>query len=136
MKAEITTCMPPPVFEDIVHKALASGIRRDILMALGKGEMYLSEIAEEIGKKPQTIDFHLNVLAEIGLVTSEWKKGKKYYKITDRKILDFLREHKPVPPRFHHKPPHEIVIDAWEDINKRLDKIEKKIDAIARKIKS
>ncbi|MBI2579504.1 MAG: winged helix-turn-helix transcriptional regulator, partial [Candidatus Aenigmarchaeota archaeon] len=84
-----------PLFEDIVHKALASEMRRDILLSLSKGEKYLTEIANEIGKKPQTIDFHLSLLEEIGLVRSEVKEGKKYYSITDRRILDFLRRNRP-----------------------------------------
>ncbi len=122
-----------PIFEDIVHKALASEIRREILLSLVKGEKYLTEIAKEINKKPQTVDFHLTLLQEIGLVDSEWRKGKKYYILKNREIIDFLRHKKPVPAEFRPKPPHEIVLDAWKDIAKRLDRIEKKIDRLAKK---
>ncbi|MBI4170312.1 MAG: winged helix-turn-helix transcriptional regulator [Candidatus Aenigmarchaeota archaeon] len=121
-----------PLFEDIVHKALSSEIRRDILMSLAKGEKYLTEIANEIGKKPQTTDFHLSLLEEIGLVGSEMKEGKKYYSLRDKRILEFLRHHKPIPSALHPKPPHEIMIDMWEDIKERLDRIEKKIDKLAK----
>lgn len=117
-----------PLFEDIVHKALASEIRRDILLNLSKGEKYLTEISNEINKKPQTTDFHLSLLEEIGLVGSEVKEGKKYYFLKDRRIVDFLRSHKPIPTELRPKPPHEIMIDMWENIKKRLDRIERKID--------
>ncbi len=70
------------------------------------------------------------LLQEIGLIESNWKEGKKYYKLTNKKILEFLRDKKPVPAEFRPKPPHEIVLDAWKDINKRLDRIEKKIDEL------
>lgn len=119
-----------PLFEDIVHKALASEVRRKILLTLVDGDKYLTEIAKEIGKKPQTIDFHLTLLQEIGLVDSEWRKGKKYYRLKNREIVDFLRHGKPVPAEFRPKPPHEIMLDAWKDLRERLERIEKKIDKL------
>ena len=123
----------PPLQDEIFHKALSSDIRRGILVSLAKKEKYLSEISNEIKKKPQTVDFHLNLLEEIGLIESEWKEGKKYYFLKDRKILDFIREGKAVPLHLRHKPPHEIVIDSMKDLSKRLDRIEKKIDTLMKK---
>lgn len=123
----------PPLHDEIFHKALASDIRREILLSLAKKEKYLSEISQEIEKKPQTVDFHINLLQEIGLIDSEWKEGKKYYLLKDRKILEFLKEGKAVPLHLRHKPPHEIVIDAWDDLSKKLDRIEKKIDILLNK---
>ncbi len=120
----------PPLHDEIFHKALASDIRREILLTLASKEKYLSEISDEIKKKPQTVDFHLNLLEEIGMVESQWKEGKKYYFLKDKRILDFLKEGKAVPLHLRHKPPHEIVIDAWNDLAKRLDRIEKKIDKV------
>lgn len=120
----------PPFFDEIVHKALSSEIRRTILIRLAKKEKYLSEIAHEVGKKPQSIDFHLSLLEEIGLIESKWEEGKKYYSLKDKKIVDFLKHRKAVPSEFRPKPPHEIVLDAWKDIVKRLDRIEKRLDKI------
>ena len=120
----------PPIFDEIVHKALSSDIRREILLALAKEEKYLTQIADEVGRKPQSMDFHLNLLEEIGLIESEWKEGKKYYFLKDRRILDFLREGSAVPLHLRHKPPHEIVLDAMKDITKRLGRIEKKLDEL------
>ena len=125
--------LPHHLTDEIVHKALASDIRKGILISIGKKPKYLSEIASELGKKPQTADFHISMLEEIGLIESEWKEGKKYYSIKDKKILEFIREGKPLPPGIGPKPPHEIVLDMWNDVKKRLDIIEKKIDKIEKK---
>lgn len=122
----------PILSDEIVHRALANDVRRDILLSLSKGDKYLSQIAGEIKKKPQTIDFHVRLLEEIGLVESEWKGGKKYYKLREKRIIGFLRERRPLPPEFRPKPPHEIVLDMWEDIKKRLDRLEKKIDRLSK----
>ena len=122
--------LPPHLFDEIVHKALASDVRRSLLLSLVKKEKYLSELAEELKKKPQTIDFHLNMLEEIGLVEGHWQEGKKYYKLKDKKIVEFLAQRKPIPEEFRPKPPHEIVLDMWKDVKKRLDRIEKKLDQI------
>jgi hypothetical protein len=52
--------------------------------------------------------------------------------LKDKRILDFLRHHRPVPHEFRPKPPHEIVIDMWEDMKERLNRIEKKLDKISK----
>ncbi|PIN93756.1 hypothetical protein COU54_01855 [Candidatus Pacearchaeota archaeon CG10_big_fil_rev_8_21_14_0_10_31_24] len=124
----------PPIFDEILHKALSSDVRREILLSLSGKEKYLSEIAEEINKKPQTIDFHLNVLSEIGLVVSEWSEGKKYYKLKDKKIINFLKERRAIPAEFRPKPPHEIVLDMWDDMKTRLDRMEKKLDSLIKNL--
>jgi len=123
----------PPLSDHIVHKALASDVRREILLCLAKRDKYLTEIAVEIKKKPQTIDFHLHLLEEIGLVESGWREGKKYYTLKEKHVLDFLRDRKPVPTEFRPKPPHEIMLDLWQDVKKRLDRIEKKLDEISKR---
>ncbi|NQV08860.1 winged helix-turn-helix transcriptional regulator [Candidatus Woesearchaeota archaeon] len=121
--------LPPHLFDEILHKALASDIRRRILLSLSKKDKYLSEIAAEVEKKPQTVNFHLNVLSEIGLIEGAWKEGKKYYSLMDKKIIGFISERKPIPERLH-KPPHEIVADAMDKFSKRLDRIEEKLDML------
>jgi len=122
-----------PLFEDVVHKALSSEIRREILLSLAENKKYLTELSKEIKKKPQTVDFHLTLLTEIGLVEGEWIKGKKYYSLKTREILRFLREHKPIPTHLRPKPPHEIVYDIKEELNERMDRIEKKLDKLLKK---
>lgn len=125
----------PPLFDEIVHKALSNDVRREILLTLAKKDKYLSQIAEEIKKKPQTIDFHLSLLEEIGLVRGEWREGKKYYTLKEKRILDFLRERKAVPAKFRPKPPHEIVLEMWDDMKTRMNRLEKKMDRIEKRLK-
>lgn len=125
--------LPPHLYDEIVHKALASDVRRAILLSLAKGEKYLSELAKAINKKPQTIDFHLKLLEEIGIVEGSWKEGKKHYGIKDKKILEFLRERKSIPAEYRPKPPHEIVLDMWEDMKKRLSRIEERLEKLEKK---
>jgi DNA-binding transcriptional ArsR family regulator len=120
----------PPLFDEIVHKALSNELRKRILISLSKKEKYLSEIAVDVERKPQTIDFHLSLLEDIGLIKSNWVEGKKYYSLKDEKIVVFLKHRKPIPHEFRPKPPHEIVLDAWKDIVKRLDRIEKRLERI------
>ena len=122
-----------PLFDEVLHRALSNDLRREILLSLEKKDKYLTEIAEEIKKKPQTIDFHINLLEEIGLVKGEWRGGKKYYSLKEKKILDFLRKRKAIPEEFRPKPPHEIVLDMWDDMKKRLDRIEKRLDKMEKK---
>lgn len=118
----------PHLFDEIVHKALASDVRREILLSLSKKSKYLSELSKEIEKKPQTVDFHLKLLEELGIIESSWIEGKKIYSIKDKKILEYLKERKSVPGEYRPKPPHEIVLDMWEDMRTRLDKIEKLLE--------
>lgn len=120
--------------EDMVHKALSSEIRRHILLSLAEKDKYLTELSNELDRTPQTIDFHLNILADTGLVESKQKEGKRYYSLIDRKILSFLREHRPIPVAMRPKPPHEIMMDAWQDITERLDRLEGKVDELLNKL--
>lgn len=117
-----------------IHKALSSPTRREIMLFLGEGKKFLTEIAEHANKTPQTIDFHLNILINSGLVESIEEDGKRFYVLKDRSVMRFLEKEMPLPPHLHPKPPHEIVLDIRDELNERMDKIEKKIDKILKKI--
>jgi predicted transcriptional regulator len=129
----MASILPPHVFDAMIHKAFASPVRKRILLVISKKPKYLSEIAKEVGKKPQTIDFHLRVLVELDLVETNWIEGKKYFTIKDKNIIEFLKEKKPMIPHFQHKPPHEIVAEAMEKIEKKLDSIEKRLIKLEKK---
>ena len=62
-----------------IHKALSSETRKQILRSLSTGPKYLSQLSEAVGRKPQTLDFHMKLLSAADLVRSEWRSGKKYY---------------------------------------------------------
>jgi len=115
-------------------KALSSEIRQEILLYLEDGEKYLSEIAEHLSKTPQTIDFHLSMLQELGIVKSLEKDGKRYYLLTDPDILKSFGSHHHRFELHHHKPPHEIVLDIKEELNERMDRIEKKLDLLLKEM--
>ena len=117
----------PPHFEEVVHKALASDIRKNLLISLGKGRKYLSQLAEDLKRPPQSIDFHLRLLEEIGMVSSEQEGGKKYYTLTDRRVLEFLKEGKPLPLSLHPRPPHELILEELAKMKEQLARIESKL---------
>ena len=123
----------PHMFDETVHKALSSEIRRELLIALSKKDKYLSELAQEAGKKPQTIDFHLSLLEDLGIIDSAWKEGKKYFSLKDKRLLSFLRDRKPLPPGLHPVPPHELILKAIGKLDKKIGELDKKIDQLNRK---
>ncbi|MCD6414060.1 MAG: winged helix-turn-helix transcriptional regulator [Candidatus Diapherotrites archaeon] len=113
-----------------IHRALSSRIRQAVILSLAEKNKYLTELSNEMDKAPQTLDFHLSILEDAGIVEVKWEHGKKFYSLKDRKILKYLREGEPLPYLIHPKPPHEIVVEAWEDISERLDRIEAKLDKL------
>lgn len=117
-----------------IHRVLSSPMRREILLFLGDGKKYLSEIAEHIDRAPQTVDFHLKILSDAGLVASSSEGGKSFYELKDRSILKFLREKKPIPALHHPKPPHEIMEDARVEILEKLSEIENRLEKIEKKL--
>ncbi len=129
----MATVLPPHVFDAMVHKAFSSAVRKQILLVISKKPKYLSEIAQEVSKKPQTIDFHLKVLTELDLIETNWIEGKKYFSIKDKNIIKFLKDNKPMVPHFNGKPPHEIVAEAMTEITKRLDNIDKRLAKLEKK---
>jgi len=120
--------------EHEIHHSLSSPMRREILLFLGSGKKYLSEIAEHVQRAPQTVDFHLKILVNAGIVSSSSEEGKAFYELKDRGILKFLRERRPIPALHHPKPPHEIVEEARVEILKKLTEIEKRLERIEKKL--
>ena len=131
----MASILPPHIFNAMVHKAFSSPVRKQILLQISKKPKYLSEIAQGIDKKPQTIDFHLRVLVELDIVECNWIEGKKYFSVKDKNILNFLKDKQPVVPHFSHKPPHQIVEDAMKKISNKLNSIEKRLTEIENKLK-
>jgi ArsR family transcriptional regulator len=64
-------------------KALADDTRQRILEMLLEGEMCVSDIVDVFGVSQPTISHHLNILRQLGLVTSR-KEGKQVYYAIDR----------------------------------------------------
>ena len=112
-----------------IHKALSSEVRKEIIRFLGPEKRYLSEIAVHVNKTPQTVDFHLNILENSGLIGTVDSKGKKFYELKSKEVLKFV-SHGKHHFGHHPKPPHEIVLDIKTELNERMDRIEKKLDKL------
>jgi predicted transcriptional regulator len=100
-----------------IHKALSSDTRKNIIQTLSTGPKYLSQLSEAVGRKPQTLDFHMKLLSAADLVRSEWRSGKKYY------ILKRAQKPKTEVRSLHP----ELLV--------KLDSIESKLDRLLRKRK-
>jgi len=69
-------------------KALADDTRQRILAMLLEREMCVGEIVDTFGTSQPTISHHLNVLKQLGLVTSR-KEGKQvYYAINRDNVIE------------------------------------------------
>ncbi len=123
------------MWQDNIHKALSSESRREIILFLGSGKKYLTEIADHIHRTPQTVDFHLNILENIGLIESSELNGKRFHSLKDKSILNFVSNRRPLPNNHHPKPPHEIILDVKDDLTVRMDSIEKKLDELIEVLK-
>lgn len=122
------------MIEENIHRALSSPTRREILFLLGKDKMYLTEIAAALNKAPQTIDFHMQILEKNGIVRYDVEEGKKFYKLKDKKILRYLEgPPRPIPFEHRSKPPHEIILDVRDELSKRMERIEEKLDLLLKK---
>jgi len=57
---------------------LGSKARLEVLRSLSRGDMYVSEIIEEVGMDGKTAKHHLNALEEAGVVET-YKEGRRIY---------------------------------------------------------
>ncbi len=71
-------------------KVLGDENRLRILRVLGDGEWSVSEILEQTGL-PQTLaSFHLRILREAGVLTTERRGPFIYYRLADPSLLNLL----------------------------------------------
>lgn len=75
---------------DDVFSALASGPRREILAYLSKAELTTSELAERFEMTAPTISRHLAVLEQAGLVASERRGQRVFYRLTADNLVNVL----------------------------------------------
>ena len=73
-----------------LFKVLGDESRLRILQALGEGERSVSEILERTGL-PQTLaSFHLRILREAGLLSTERRGPFIYYRLADPSLCNLL----------------------------------------------
>ena len=71
-------------------KVLGDDNRLRILQVLGTGERSVSEILDQT-RLPQTLaSFHLRILREAGVLTSERRGPFIHYRLTERSLLNLL----------------------------------------------
>ncbi|MBS0376256.1 MAG: winged helix-turn-helix transcriptional regulator [Proteobacteria bacterium] len=75
---------------DKVFEALASGPRRQILAFLSKTELTTSDLALRFRMTAPSMSRHLSVLEHAGLVTSERRGSKVYYKLEGKSLVNTL----------------------------------------------
>ncbi len=79
-----------PVKVERLFKVLGDENRLRILQALEKSERSVSEILEETGL-PQTLaSFHLRILREAGIVTTERRGPFIFYRLADASLPNLL----------------------------------------------
>jgi predicted transcriptional regulator len=74
---------------------LGSKARLEVLRSLSRGDMYVSEIIEEVGMDGKTAKHHLDALEEAGVVET-YKEGRRIYY---RLVREVRLEISPSPDR-------------------------------------
>lgn len=64
---------------------LGSKARLEILRSLSRGDMYVSEIIEEVGMDGKTAKHHLDALEETGVVET-YEEGRRIYYTLVREV--------------------------------------------------
>ncbi|WP_426979211.1 ArsR/SmtB family transcription factor [Pseudarthrobacter sp. O4] len=71
---------------DDVFAVIAEATRRDILMALRKGDKAVGELVQELAASQPTISKHLKVLREADLVSMRAQGQKRYYALNSKPL--------------------------------------------------
>jgi ArsR family transcriptional regulator, arsenate/arsenite/antimonite-responsive transcriptional repressor len=75
---------------DKIFEALASGPRRQILAYLSKAELTTSDLASRIQMTAPSMSRHLSVLENAGLVTSQRRGSKVFYRLKPDSLVNTL----------------------------------------------
>ncbi|MET3921965.1 metalloregulator ArsR/SmtB family transcription factor [Arthrobacter sp. UYEF20] len=71
---------------DDVFAVIAEATRRDILVALRKGDKAVGELVQELAASQPTISKHLKVLREADLVSMRAQGQKRYYALNSKPL--------------------------------------------------
>jgi DNA-binding transcriptional ArsR family regulator len=77
--------------------------RRNILKFLGNSEKCVCEIVDFLGKEQSVVSHHLASLRSCGLVTSRQKGKKMMYRVSNPKIVQFLKKGEELAKRLEDK---------------------------------
>lgn len=73
-------------------KALSDPTRLEILYLLSNGELCVCRITPALEKPQSSVSRHLSVLKNLGFIKSRREGTKVYYKLTNTKIADLVKE--------------------------------------------
>jgi DNA-binding transcriptional ArsR family regulator len=96
-----------PTTEDAFN-AVADASRRDILDALGDGEVIVSELVDRLGLSQPQVSKHLGVLRAVGLVSVRVEGRHRWYRVNGPAL----------------KPVHDWVRTFERTWNTRLDRLD------------
>jgi len=74
-----------------ILKALGHPMRLKIVEFLGNGERCVCEIVPHLNADQPLVSQHLSILRNAGIVDSERRGNKIFYRLSDRRILEILR---------------------------------------------
>jgi ArsR family transcriptional regulator len=75
---------------DAVFKALGSPARLTLIRTLGEGERCVCDLVEAVGLGWSTTSKHLDVLREAGIVSSDRRGQKIYYRLELACVTHFI----------------------------------------------
>lgn len=73
-------------------KVLSDKRRVDIVKMLSNKPYYGYEIAAKLELTPATVNYHINLLMDAGIITFDREENKIYFSINKEKVKDLLRE--------------------------------------------
>lgn len=78
---------------ELFYKAISDDTRRKMLREFATRACYLRELALKLNVKASTINHHMQVLSELGLVkiTSEENGLRQYYELDHKKVNEYLK---------------------------------------------
>jgi ArsR family transcriptional regulator len=79
-----------PVTPDAVFKALGNPARITLVRALLGGERCVCDLVEAVGLGWSTTSWHLDVLREAGVVSSDKRAQKVFYRLELQCVPDFI----------------------------------------------
>jgi ArsR family transcriptional regulator len=77
---------------DSFLKCIVDDNRRNIIKFLGKKEKCVCEIVEHLNLEQSLISHHLKMLKECGLLNTRQDGKNIFYKVSDEKISDVLKQ--------------------------------------------
>jgi DNA-binding transcriptional ArsR family regulator len=73
-----------------ILRAIGDPVRIQIIKALGRGEMYVTQLTEAIGASQANTSRHINMLYQVGIVTRRKSSNKVVYSVVEGRVFEIL----------------------------------------------